>query len=131
MESQNTSLSKPSVLESSVTQLILGEISAIMPLLSDIPPMSEEVPSSDMYSYVEMMMNVLSMVAETVNNGEIRGACFHILVSGLESGSPPLLVLPKLVDMAVMAGAEKEKEVTQILMGLLLDYKQNDVRNRI
>ena len=127
VEDQNGLLSDTTSLENSITQLILSEIHTIIPLCSAIPPVSSETPAGDIHNYIEMIMEIVFFIANASNEEKIKDMCFHLLVSGFESGSPPLLLLPKLVEMAVISGEEKEKEITQILMGLLLDYKQTNV----
>ena len=127
LEDQHGLLSEAVSLENSITQLILSEIHTIIPLFSAIPPVSSETPTWDIHRYVEMIMEIVFSITDASNEEKIKDMCFHLLVSGFESGSPPFLILPKLVDMAVMAGEEKGREVTRILMGLLLDYKQTNV----
>lgn len=131
VEDQSGLLSETASFENSITQLILSEIHTIIPLFSAIPPVSPEIPAGDIHHYVEMIMETVFFITNASHDEKIKDMCFHLLVSGFESRSPPLVILPKLVEMVVMAGEEKEKEVAKILMGLLLDYKQSNVCNGI
>lgn len=125
-ENSNQVLCSPTSLENSVTQMVLGEISSVMPMLSLLPASSD--PSfSEMHDYTQMMLDLCTTIAHTVDNSDIRAACFQILVSSLDSESPPLVVLPNIVDIALDDNEERQKEVNRILTGLLMNYELKNV----
>ena len=125
-ENSNQVLCSPTSLENSVTQMVLGEISSVMPMLSLLPASSD--PSfSEMHDYTQMMLDLCTTIAHTVDNSDIRAACFQILVSSLDSESPPLVVLPNIVDIALDDNEERQKEVNRILTGLLMNYDLKNV----
>lgn len=125
-ENSNRVLSSPASLENSVTQMVLGEISSVMPLLSLLPTSSNN--SSELYNYTQLMLGLCTTISHTVDSPEIRAACFQILVSSLDSESPPLIVLPNIVDIALSDSEERQKEVNRILTGLLMNYELKNVR---
>lgn len=125
-ENSNRVLSSPASLENSVTQMVLGEISSVMPLLSLLPTSSNN--SSELYNYTQLMLGLCTTISHTVDSPEIRAACFQILVSSLDSESPPLIVLPNIVDIALSDSEERQKEVNRILTGLLMNYELKNVK---
>ena len=126
-ESANRVLATPELLENSVTQAVLNEISTMMPLLALTTCAQSDGGKSDVQNYTQLMLELCTTIAHTANSPEMHSACFQILVSGLDGESPPLILLDKLVDLALAEGEERQKEVNRILTGLLMNYKLSNV----
>lgn len=118
-EAKKEILSSSSSFENSTTKMVLNAVTVAMPSLSVATLNSP----TEIKLYCRMIVELCTSIANVVDNKDIRGITYQIMVSGLGSESPPVVVLPCIVNLSIIEGDERVKEVNRLLTGLLMNYK--------
>lgn len=114
----------------SVTQLVLGMVDSALPVLVAASS-GDEMPEG-VTQYTKLMLALIDGLTDAVDSSELHAALFQILSTALAGENPCVVILPCLVKIALVDGEERQREVNQILMGLLMNFKLSrvDVRGR-
>ena len=106
------------------TQLILSEIERAIPVL--VAAASQE-HTSEVGQYTHLILSLIERIMDSVDNKEIHVNTLQILTSALGGDTPCVVVLPCLVKIAIADGEERQREVNQLLTGLLMNFKLENV----
>lgn len=106
------------------TQLILSEIERAIPVL--VAAASQE-HASEVGQYTHLILSLIERIMDSVDNKEIHVNTLQILTSTLGGDAPCVVVLPCLVKIAIADGEERQREVNQLLTGLLMNFKLENV----
>lgn len=115
-----------SALDTSITKRILNSISSFIPSLTTIN--SKVSITSEVQAFCKMIIDICIGIVNVVDHPDIRAMAYQIMVSGLGSEYPPMIVLPCIVDLSIIEGNDRVKEVHRVLTGLLMNYKLANVR---
>ena len=118
MEMNSSFLTTENNQESSYTKQILDFIAPTIQLLSTSTESHAEIKS-----YSQFLVVVCTGLSTVVDNADIRDHLYHILMNGLGSESPALMILPCLIDLSIIDGEERMKEVNRLLTGLFMNFK--------
>ena len=106
------------------TQLILSEIERAIPVL--VAAASQE-HTSEVGQYTHLILSLIERIMDSVDNKEIHVNTLQILTSALGGDTPCVVVRPCLVKIAIADGEERQREVNQLLTGLLMNFKLENV----
>ena len=118
MEMNASFLSSVNNQENNYTKQILDFIAPNIQLLS-----TSTESSSEIKLYSQFLVVVCTGISTVVDNADIRDHLYQILVNGLGSESPALMILPCLIDLSIIDGEERTKEVNRLLTGLFMNIK--------
>ena len=106
------------------TQLLLSEIERAIPVL--VSAASQE-HASEASQYTHLILSLIEGIMSSADSKEIRVSTFQILTSALGGDAPCVVILPCLVKIAIADGQERQREVNQLLTGLLMNFKLENV----
>ena len=101
------------------TQLILSEIVLVAA--------ASQEHASEVGQYTHLILSLIERIMDSVDNKEIHVNTLQILTSALGGDTPCVVVLPCLVKIAIADGEERQREVNQLLTGLLMNFKLENV----
>ena len=119
---------EPTANPESTTQLVLGMVDAALPVL--VAASSGDALPESVMQYTQLMLSLIEGLTSAVDSSEIRAALFQILTTAL-AGATPCVILPCLVKIALVDGEERQREVNQLLTGLLMNFKLERVGVRV
>ena len=115
--------------QSTSTQAVLNKIGSQLRFLSEHSSdagVAVEDGCSEVVEYEKAVLALCSQLIHCVDHPEVHSGIYQIVVSGLADKTPSLVVLPCLVDIALVDGVERQNDVNGILTGLLMNV---DLRN--
>ena len=121
-EATNESFTSSTSIENSGTKQILNSVALGMTSLSEASS-----SSPDIKLFASMIIELCTSMASVVESSEIRAIIYQIIMTGLASDSPSMLVLPCIVKLSLIEGEDRVKEVNRLLTGLLMNYKLANV----
>ena len=119
---------EPTANPESTTQLVLGMVDAALPVL--VAASSGDALPESVMQYTQLMLSLIEGLTSAVDSSEIRAALFQILTTALAGATPCVAILPCLVKIALVDGEERQREVNQLLTGLLMNFKLERVGGR-
>ena len=120
---------EPTANPESTTQLVLGMVDAALPVL--VAASSGDALPESVAQYTQLMLSLIEGLTSAVDSSEIRTALFQILTTALAGATPCVAILPCLVKIALVDGEERQREVNQLLTGLLMNFKLERVGVRV
>lgn len=123
--------------QSTSTQAVLNKIGSQLRFLSEHSSDAGTAVGDDYSEVVEYEKAVLTLCSQLihcVDHPEVHNGIYQIVVSGLADKTPSLVVLPCLVDIALVDGVERQNDVNGILTGLLMNvdlHNYQDVINQV
>ena len=124
-----SSAAEPTANPESTTQLVLGMVDAALPVL--VAASSGDALPESVMQYTQLMLSLIEGLTSAVDSSEIRAALFQILTTALAGATPCVAILPCLVKIALVDGEERQREVNQLLTGLLMNFKLERVGVRV
>lgn len=118
--------------QSTSTQAVLNKIGSQLRFLSEHSSDAGTAvgdDSSEVVEYEKAVLTLCSQLIHCVDHPEVHNGIYQIVVSGLADKTPSLVVLPCLVDIALVDGVERQNDVNGILTGLLMNVDLHNVSN--
>lgn len=122
VEATNQIFVSSSSIENSNTKRILNAVASVIPILA-----ATNSDSSEVKLIAKMVIELCTSIANVVDSSEVRAIIYQIIVIGLASERPSMIVLPCLVSLSLIEGDDRVKEVNRVLTGLLMNFKLTNV----